>query len=625
MGILTEPRRYDWEWELDAPPESLWPLVADTDRFNRDTGLPPVVDMRSADEPLPPGRRRLQIRVAGVPVEWEESPFEWVAPTRFGVVRRYRRGPLREMRVQVELEPLGADRTRLAYRVQAWPRGPLGLLAIPVQIGWISRRSFGRTFQRYAEEVGRRRREEAAKPAEAPPVAAAGGSILGEVGALRLRALGDRLVELGHAGALVELLNAHIERGDEADLTRMRPYALADGWGADRRATLRLLLAGAREGLVDLRWDVICPLCRGTKAEVDALDRLPEGEVHCETCMVDFEADLERSVELTFLPAAGIRAVRVGAFCVAGPRTTPHVLVQQLLPTGDRREMAPSLACARYRVRTFDGKRAAPFEVAEGGAERLAVELGPAGALRVEPGVIAPGARVTIDNRTGEEQVVLVDATGWGADAATAAEVLVLQEFRDLFSREVLAAGRSAGVGTLTIVFTDLKGSTALYRSLGDGPAFDRVADHFRLLKEAIEPERGSVVKTIGDAVMAAFLEPAGALRAVLRAHAALAADERCASLVLKAALHTGPCIAVTLNERLDYFGSTVNVAARLAGLSHGSDIVMSEAVRGDPGVGALLSERGLTVEGFRAPLRGIQDDVMLWRARAPRPGAERA
>src|SRR5687767_13061675 len=91
MGILSSPRRYVWQWELDAPPERLWPLVADTDRFNRDTGLPPVEDMRAPDEELAPGRRHLRIRVAGVPVEWEESPFEWVAPTRFGVLRRYRR------------------------------------------------------------------------------------------------------------------------------------------------------------------------------------------------------------------------------------------------------------------------------------------------------------------------------------------------------------------------------------------------------------------------------------------------------------------------------------------------------------------------------------------------------
>src|SRR5688500_15245125 len=141
---FTRARTYEWQWELDAPPERLWPLVADTDRFNRDTGLPQVTDARGPDEALGPGERHLRMRVAGVPIEWDESPFQWVAPSRFGVVRRYRRGPLREMRVEVELEALGEDRTRLNYRVRAQPRGLLGALAVPLQIGVISKRAFGR-------------------------------------------------------------------------------------------------------------------------------------------------------------------------------------------------------------------------------------------------------------------------------------------------------------------------------------------------------------------------------------------------------------------------------------------------------------------------------------------------
>ena len=220
-------------------------------------------------------------------------------------------------------------------------------------------------------------------------------------------------------------------------------------------------------------------------------------------------------------------------------------------------------------------------------------------------------------NRSQTEQLVLLELSGWGQDAATAAEVLVLQEFRDLFSREVLAAGRAAAVGTLTVLFTDLKGSTAMYKNLGDGPAFDRVVDHFRLLREAIEPERGSVVKTIGDAVMAVFSEPAGGLRAMPRVHRSLSQRSEAPSLVLKSALHAGPCIAVTLNERLDYFGSTVNVAARLTGLSEGGDVVMSDRVRQDPGVAAILATEGVVVEAFRSPLRGMEGEAMLWRARS--------
>ena len=85
----------------------------------------------------------------------------------------------------------------------------------------------------------------------------------------------------------------------------------------------------------------------------------------------------------------------------------------------------------------------------------------------------------------------------------------------------------------------------------------------------------------------------------------------------LKAGLHYGPCIAVTLNERLDYFGSTVNIAARLVGLSGGSDIILSAAVREDPEAAAFLAEagNGLSSEPLDAALKGLDDEhVGLWR-----------
>ena len=617
MTFFSRPVSYVWKWELGASPIELWPLVADTDRFNRDTGLPMLTDARAPGEALGPGRHRLKMRLAGVPIEWEESPFEWVAPSRFGVVRRYGRGPLREMTVQVELEALATARTLLTYRVQVWPRGIIGAASARLQIGFLGRRSFGRVFELYAKGASQSHAEVGDDQGLPSTPSVGASSTLSPEAASRLRALITRLGELGHGRGLRERLARLLEEGHDLDLTRIRPYTLADEWRTDRRATLKLLLHAALEGILDLRWDVICPLCHGADEGTDALQRLPAGKVHCDSCMIDFESDLERGVELAFVPAARIRELQSGEFCVAGPRTTPHVFVQQLLAPGEVRELTPLLAPGRYQARTLSGKDGAFFDVVgdAGGVLSVAVEAN--GALRASPAVVGLSARVNLANQTDTEQLVLLELSGWGQDSATAAEVLVLQEFRDLFSREVLAAGRAAAVGTLTVLFTDLKGSTAMYKSLGDGPAFDRVVDHFRLLREAIEPERGSVVKTIGDAVMAVFSEPAGGLRAMLRAHRSLSQSSDAPSLVLKAALHAGPCIAVTLNERIDYFGSTVNVAARLAGLSEGADVVMSDRVRKDPGVAALLASEDVVVEAFRSPLQGVEGEAMLWRVRA--------
>ena len=199
----------------------------------------------------------------------------------------------------------------------------------------------------------------------------------------------------------------------------------------------------------------------------------------------------------------------------------------------------------------------------------------------------------------------MVERVAWSDQAVTAADVTSRQVFRDLFSREILRQGERISVGAITIVFTDLKGSTQLYQEIGDAPAFGRVLMHFDTLKAAVADEGGAVVKTMGDAVMAVFTEPAAALRAMRRAQAALARqDEARAPFALKCSIHQGPCLAINQNERLDYFGTTVNVGARLCALSTGADIVVSGPVLRDPEVAALVGG-AVSARRDAAALRG--------------------
>ncbi|MCS7072383.1 MAG: adenylate/guanylate cyclase domain-containing protein, partial [Anaerolinea sp.] len=209
-------------------------------------------------------------------------------------------------------------------------------------------------------------------------------------------------------------------------------------------------------------------------------------------------------------------------------------------------------------------------------------------------------------NDSAADRLVILERMRWSDQAVTAAEVTTLQIFRDLFSSEALRPDARISVGALTIVFTDLKGSSRLYREIGDAPAFGLVMNHFDVLRTAIAAENGAIVKTLGDAVMAVFRRPVNALRAIAWAQEQLAAAPT--PLVLKAGVHSGPSIAVTLNERLDYFGTNVNLAARLADLSQGGDIVISEAVYDDPEVRDLLEGRNLLLgsEAFLTALRGF-------------------
>src|SRR5205814_2542017 len=153
------------------------------------------------------------------------------------------------------------------------------------------------------------------------------------------------------------------------------------------------------------------------------------------------------------------------------------------------------------------------------------------------------------ENRTNDEQLFILERMQWSDEAATASEVTALQVFRDLFSTEALRPGEQISVGTLTVLFTDLRNSTRLYREIGDATAFGRVMNHFDVLRKTIADHDGALVKTIGDAVMAVFRSPASALRAMVEAQQLLAAPLHGGlPLTLKAGLHSGPCIAVTLN-----------------------------------------------------------------------------
>jgi class 3 adenylate cyclase len=156
-------------------------------------------------------------------------------------------------------------------------------------------------------------------------------------------------------------------------------------------------------------------------------------------------------------------------------------------------------------------------------------------------------------------------------------------------------------VRQVTILFTDLKGSTQMYATQGDAPSYATVRGHFEQLTQILEKHDGAIIKTIGDAVMAAFHDPAKAMQA------ALEIQKEVAPLIVKLGLHTGPALAVTANGQLDYFGQTVNVASRIQAQSHGADIVLSDDLI------AFVPDT-IPRQSFTAQLKGTEAPITLWR-----------
>ncbi len=596
------PKEYHYEWthELRSTPEALWPLVADTNRFNRDTGLPPMLLLGIEN-----GVKRVKFKIPIINIEWMEEPFEWTYPTRFGIVRRYKTGPLMEMRVDCQMQRLEHG-TRLIYNVWASSRNILGDAAIPLGIGIYSAKRFGDTFRLYDRIAG----------SGSLALALSKEGQLSSAGKSRFKILSERLQSQGADATVLNRLYEFFDQADDLSIQRMRPYALADLWRLPRRAVLETFMRATRAGLLDMYWDILCPECSGTTEDYSHLDQVKAGS-HCSSCQIDFRADFDNNVEVIFRPNPSVRPVDVQVeFCVGSPQRQPKVVLNMIVPPHEELPVQTTLEPGRYNVYAsgLDGQQI--LLAGNDGEEKLDIRAGKQGwtntilQTRLMP-------RLNLVNETDQVQTFELVRTAWTDQAATAADVTTLQVFRDLFSSEVLRQGEEISVGSITLMFTDLRNSTRLYRDIGDAPAFGRVREHFEILERAVANEGGSIVKTMGDAIMAAFRNPASAVRAIWDVQNQLTARGE-PLLSIKVGIHHGPCIVVNLNDRLDYFGSTVNIAARLPHFSMGGELVFSEPVRNDVEVMEFLEKNAApnSLIKFTDTIRGYDQAMNLWRIR---------
>ncbi|MDJ0896936.1 MAG: adenylate/guanylate cyclase domain-containing protein [Alphaproteobacteria bacterium] len=621
---MTRMLQRTFEHEFAAPPKRIWPLLANTARYNEATGMPRYV---VEDHPQPDGTVRhvghaaIAMPFGRLRMEWEEPPSEWVSGHWFSYQRYFSRGPAREVRTKVRFTETPDGGTHVRFTLWLKPSS------------WLSAKAIGSTFYKragddFAKVCGQ---VEAWLAGQADsPYPAVDPAQEHNLRDQTIKAIEEvEASKYGHglAQRLVEwMLNA-----SETEIVRFRPLALARRWRVDPRHLVEACLQCVRSGLLELRWDLICPRCRGAKVTLDALDQ-PVVEPHCSSCNIAYDADFDRNIELTFRPAPQVREVADGEFCMLGPMTTPHVQIQLTVRSGASRIVTEALPAGHYRIRTLEPGPELDFH--HDGASPLSLVLTP-NDIMVPP---TSGSRpLRVVNRGSAPRTLVIESRKWLRDTLTASQASTLSAFRDLFSKMSLRPGDEPPVSHLTLMFTDLSRSTALYERIGDGTAYGIVRRHFVFLADVMRAYDGTVVKTIGDAVMGAFTEPEQALKAALTLqrlmpafNTYLAALGFSDPVLLKIGLHAGPCVAVTLNERLDYFGMTVNKAARLQNQCRGGDIVISEELAADSDVAAHLQalqppphQDVCALKGIDEPVPFHRIDAIVHMAVAPRASAE--
>jgi class 3 adenylate cyclase len=575
-----------WVYEVQGTPEALWPFLSDTSRMNRALG---TAEMTFWEKD---GRRHGSAKPGGVRHEWVEIPWNWVANQWLTSLRVYERGFFRAVWAIHRLEAIPTG-TRIYLYFGTVPKNILAGAAI--RLGFPSiERAYKRVLPALAAQLDRLRPDVLTLPPPELPLAAD----------QRLRTQREELVKRGLPKQCVDPLIDWIRTGDPMDLHRIQIRERARVWKVSEQDLLRVALHATRAGLLTLSWDTVCPHCRGVRDENPTLAQL-QSQSHCAACQLSFTTETQESVEVTFRVHPSVRDVPDQVYCSAEPAKKDHIRVQWTVPPGGAVKVEPRLTPGRYSVwRHHEGGWY--LDVDDEGESIVRWAPLPEGTVVRA----VPSATIELHNDAPEPEIFTIEAAKWSDHALRAGQLLSFQEFRDLFSEEYIGADVRLGVGEQTLLFTDVVGSTAFYASRGDPAAFVEIKRHFDEVFAIVSEYRGAVVKTIGDAVMASFVDPVDSLRASRKIHDAFHPTRADTPIRLRISLNTGPCIAVRLNANADFFGGTVNIAAKLQAMAEGYQIAMSEATYRAPGVAeylegqkAELEELAYTSKALPAPV----------------------
>ncbi len=444
---------------------------------------------------------------------------------------------------------------------------------------------------------------------------------------------------------IVAAIESLIADGSDRELCRVNVVSFAAKRGLDEEKAIGGFLHAARLGLFDLTWNVLCPGCGGVLDVTSTLKSVHKEAYDCALCASGYEPTLDEMVEVAFTVNPRVRRIAAHdpqslpvweyyrqIFWGSGvdlPEEGFEDVMEEIsldsieLPGGEKAQMSLHMP-AQFLIVFEPVTHAAHFIDVKGEPtkerQNLALVFNKVQAKTITTEMQPGPLRLSVENRTDLRTLpsiwiagdTLHHLLGKRKPFLTAKRLLTNQIFRDIYRTDTLDVDQGLKLTSLTFLFTDLKGSTELYDRVGDLVAYDLVRAHFRVLNEIVAAEAGAVVKTIGDAVMATFPSPDRALAAALRMRHSVQSIKN--DLLIKIGIHEGPCLAVTLNDRLDYFGQTVNIAARVQSLADSQAILVTKSVVDNPQVSKMLEVSKLAPAAQDAQLRGVADKVTIYQ-----------
>src|ERR1700691_291783 len=350
--------------------------------------------------------------------------------------------------------------------------------------------------------------------------------------------------------AVADAIARLIDAGEDHELNRINALDFSRRSGLDEERVISGFLHASRLGLFDLTWNVLCPGCSGVLDAHSTLKSLRSDDYHCGLCACGYEPSVDEQVEVAFTVSPKVRRIAAHepntlplweyykqVFWRSGidldkdsfASLTEEVTLDALeLPAGEKAVLSMQLP-PQFIIVFEPVTHSAHFIDVQGEPTNERQQLGlifnkahpPTGSITLRPGPL----RLALDNQSSQRTLptvfIAADALhhllGKRRPFLTAKRMLSNQTFRDVFKADNLNIDQRLKITSLTFLFTDLKGSTALYERVGDLVAYDLVRQHFGVLQEIVAAETRAVVKPIGDAVMGTLATADRPLAAALR------------------------------------------------------------------------------------------------------------
>ncbi len=606
--LASDPKKrleFNLKWELKSSSKELWPHVSNTERLNHAIGLPPV-EYSTEMDPEKGLLRFGKARIDGVVHEWQEHAFEWIEEQRFGVLREYKKGFLKWFTSVVQLEPRPEGGTLLTHNLVMEPRGVFAQMGAVLKVKTQTRRSLEQVYQRIDQVIGKKENNLTWEdPFE-------DNKKLKTASQKKLEMFLSQLGKEGVSSEVTERLGNYLSKASDQEVARIRPLLLARRLKLNPEEIVTACMKGARIGLFNLLWDILCPICRVPSELRDTLQAI-NSHGHCQACSLEFDLDFHESIEMIFQVHSSVRESELRVYCIGSPAHLPHVVAQLRILKGDRVEFDLKLEAGDYKIWSPQNDFEVFFQV-EGDAPTQRWDLSLKNGLPEEIPRFLDIQKQTFSvfNDLEQEIVVRIEKTTIREEALTAKRAIAMPIFRQLFPHEILSPGKLVSISTVTFLATRLDKVEELYLQKNDDNAFRLIYEYFQALEDKIQSEGGVIVKTVSEGVLATFSDTALAVKTALQLQSMLNDKGETKNLDVCVAVHHGPSIIATVNERLDYFGTTLKVLEQMLQICPGQSLVLSHNVAGDPHLSGTLDPQKMDCDIFQAELLGMPESFLL-------------